>query len=75
MIDVTVKIPSMRNATIIGRNGEFDLTAIQVWGDRIAFIDGIGKRGIAIRGGFNIPKGVMDELCLRWLLARLDDRG
>lgn len=60
---------------IQGRNGVFDLTAIQVWQaeghEGKVFIDGIGKRGNPIRGGIGrVPVGEFEQLCIAFLKAR-----
>jgi len=56
---------------IVGRNGERPVEAMEVWSaDDRAFIDGIGKRGSAIRGGFLLPTKSMDEIARKWLKAR-----
>jgi len=58
-------------SVIVGRNGERPIESIEVWcaADR-AFVDGIGKRGSAIRGGLMFPTPVMDEIARKWLKAR-----
>ena len=56
---------------IVGRNGERPIEAVEVWcADDKAFIDGIGKRGTAIRGGLIFPTEKMDEIARGWLKAR-----
>ena len=71
MEKITVSTNS-EESYILGRNGCYTITAIELYGshDWVA-IDGIGKRGKAIRGGFGfIPTDTMDLLALKWLHAR-----
>lgn len=57
---------------IEGRNGIFDITAISVWSHGAqVFIEGIGKRGRAIRGGLGVDsEEAMDRLAIEWLNQR-----
>ena len=57
----------------IGRNGRWDITAIEVeeWMNSVS-INGVGKRGTIIQssGIHSVPAEKMDELCAKWLAAR-----
>ena len=69
-VRVEVQVDSSKSM-ITGRNGEFDIKAIAVWGSAgRVFLDGIGKRGSAIRGGMSFPTDKMDELARGWLKSR-----
>lgn len=60
------------HAYIQGRNGYWEITAINIWwDDRYVHIDGVGKRGIPINGGLDriLPRN-MDTLCQSYLDAR-----
>ena len=57
---------------IMDRNGLFPITALQFDSfDEIAYIEGIGKRGTAINGGFYIESAALEQACVRWLSVRL----
>ena len=65
-VDVDPKV-----SLIVGRNGERPIEFVEVWAaDDRAFVDGIGKRGSAIRGGLMFPTKTMDEIAREWLKAR-----
>ena len=67
---VRVSVPE-GTGHIQGRNGYFQISAVQVWhGTDTAFIEGIGKRGTVINGGLDLPIEVMDEIAQQWLNAR-----
>lgn len=58
---------------VVGRNGTFALTALQVsmWSPGIVHLVGIGKRGKPVRGGMRVaPAEAMDQICRRWLEER-----
>jgi len=64
---------------IVGRNGNFDITALQIvqWAkdkpgyDGIVRLQGIGRRAKPIRGGFhNVRVKDIDALCRAWIEAR-----
>jgi hypothetical protein len=68
---------------IVGRNGTFPLTALQIWGGKpTVYVDGIGRRGKIVRGGFALRSHqALDRACRQWLEQRevlsqllLDDR-
>ena len=69
MANVVIENP--RDGMITGRNGTFDITGVSIWdGNGKCFIDGIGKRGNAIKGGLMLPSDKMDELAFKWLEER-----
>lgn len=58
---------------IKGRNGAFDITAVQLTdlsSTGYVWIDGVGKRGRPINGGLRVSPEMMDELAVRWLEHR-----
>ncbi len=56
---------------IIGRNGFYDITKVELWSGAVDVnIQGIGKRGFAIRGGLWISHEAMDQLATKWLAER-----
>ena len=58
---------------IMGRNGLFDITAIELTstckGERV-IIQGIGKKGDIINGGLEIEEQAMTLLATKWLAKR-----
>ena len=57
---------------IQGRNGTFNLTAVEAWaGENQVQLNGIGQRGFVINGGIYITHDAMDELATKWLQERL----
>jgi hypothetical protein len=70
------RIISVRAETggyVVGRNGVFDITALRLLSsaDDMVIVDGIGKRGASIRGGFTLDSAAsMDDLAQKWLEAR-----
>ena len=69
-VNVNVEVDP-KESFIVGRNGERPIESVEVWAaDNRAFVDGIGKRGSAIRGGLMFPTKSMDEIARKWLKAR-----
>lgn len=64
-----VTIPTNSERSLIsGRNGCYPIKAIEVWeGNGNVFIDGIGRRGKAIKGGLIVTASAFTELCRAWL--------
>ena len=62
---------------IVGRNGAFDITAVELEmsGDENVVIEGIGKHDVAINGGLRVSAEAMDELAERWLAERKAKKG
>src|SRR5437899_13056424 len=55
---------------IDGRNGMFHIKELHVWEshDHIhVYLDGIGKRGLAIRGGLRVTKNCFYKTCFTFL--------
>lgn len=74
-MSILVKVPEEKQerSLIEGRNGCAKLTAVSLWTDREGlwvYINGIGQRGIAVRGGLNFPVELMDEIAEKWLEMR-----
>ena len=69
----SIRVPVGEDSIITGRNGTFYLTAVELWwtpsGGNV-YIDGIGRRGRAIRGGLSLDPEAMDELSIEWLRQR-----
>jgi hypothetical protein len=62
---------NVEKSWIQGRNGLFNITAIQIWGPGdVLYVDGIGKRGFAIKGGLCVNIGAFDNLAIQWLESR-----
>ena len=66
------------DATMIGRNGKWNITALEAyrwpWGDgNTVVLHGLGRRGQELRGGFYITVAMMDALCSQWITARGND--
>ena len=56
---------------VIGRNGTFTPKVVRIWqGVESAHIDVLGKRGLPIKAGIELPLDDMDRLAMRWLEAR-----
>ncbi|HWP59489.1 MAG TPA: hypothetical protein VNL14_16475 [Candidatus Acidoferrales bacterium] len=71
LLDIDVKIPV--RGYLQGRNGTFEITAIAVWtGPMHTWIEGVGKRGLAIRGGFHFEgTEALEDLC-RQVLQQIE---
>jgi len=57
-------------STVEGRNGMFRITKLRVWESHDhenIYVEGIGKREIAIRGGLRVTKECFEEVCRRYL--------
>jgi hypothetical protein len=57
-------------STIQGRNGTFRITKLRVWESHDhthIYLDGLGKRQVAIRGGLRVTKECFEEICRRYL--------
>ncbi|HUV93910.1 MAG TPA: hypothetical protein VMX14_03655 [Anaerolineae bacterium] len=80
---VTVEVPvgqrKYADPYIVGRNGYYPITALRIdqWGqddpqgDGAVNVEGIGKRGKPIRGGFRcLMVEDIDALCKAWIEAR-----
>jgi hypothetical protein len=74
----TIKVPNPKETYCVGRNGVFDVQAIEVLGcdgGKSVALTPIGKRGL-LNAGFKIPKDVMLDICNRWLMNQIlfDDK-
>ena len=61
----TIKVKTnVRESLMTGRNGCFPIQAIQISrGNGKVFIDGIGKSGKVLHGGFIVPEQALVDLC------------
>lgn len=71
--DFTVSVETdCRRSFIIGRNGLFQLRAVEVQSSGgFAFISGVGRSGKPIDGGIRLAAEDMDRLAHRWLRERV----
>jgi hypothetical protein len=70
-----MEIDVVTQGQITGRNGTFGIKAVRVfcYGDQV-WIDGVGKRGRAIKGGLMISVKAMDEMADRWIAKRWKEK-
>lgn len=56
----------------VGRNGTFPITEISAWqgSNGCTFIEGYGRSGKNLNGGFCITTEAMDDLAQQWLKVR-----
>jgi len=62
-----------RVGVLENRNGRFEIAAIKAWGgsDNWVYVEGIGMRGVAVRGGFTLySPEVLDAFCKEYLRQR-----
>jgi hypothetical protein len=65
------EISAKTEGSITGRNGHFPIAGVSVWsGPTDVKIDGVGRRGSAIRGGLRISHDAMDRIAVEWLRRR-----
>jgi hypothetical protein len=71
LIDIAVETEP-EFSVISGRNGTFRITKLRVWESNDhthVYLDGIGKRGVSIRGGLCVSKECFTDLCRKFLAA------
>jgi hypothetical protein len=69
LIDIIVPT-DLEWSVITGRNGTFPIGKLRVWESHDhtnLYIEGIGKRGFAIRGGLRVTKECFEEISRRYL--------
>ena len=68
---VDIIVPTVGEfSTVEGRNGMFRITKLRVWESHDhehIYVEGIGKRQVAIRGGLRVTKECFEEVCRRYL--------
>jgi hypothetical protein len=61
-----------------GRNGMFHIQKLYIWESvdhEHVYLEGIGKRGVSIRGGFLVTKDCFTDVCREFLGARARHAG